>query len=150
MAKVKLALWQKWVWKRLMAGIILVAMSSAAVGKDASPAEARTRDMMRCQDYLQLADFAAGTAQFLSAGAVAQLSDRDKAAEKVTKCAVSSPFLRRGSAAVRFLRQGVAGLARWRRVGAGADGIQRRYHLRAFTFISRRQKNSALIQRRPR
>ncbi|MDR8242793.1 hdeB family protein, partial [Acinetobacter baumannii] len=33
MAKVKLALWQKWVWKRLMAGIILVAMSSAAVGK---------------------------------------------------------------------------------------------------------------------
>ncbi|PLO81729.1 HdeB family protein, partial [Klebsiella pneumoniae] len=29
-------------------------MSSAAVGKDVVPDEARTRDMMRCQDYLQL------------------------------------------------------------------------------------------------
>lgn len=29
-------------------------MSSAAVGKDVVPDEVRTRDMMRCQDYLQL------------------------------------------------------------------------------------------------
>ncbi len=37
-----------------MAGITILAMSSAAVGKDVVPDEARTRDMMRCQDYLQL------------------------------------------------------------------------------------------------
>ena len=37
-----------------MAGITVLAMSSAAVGKDVVPDEARTRDMMRCQDYLQL------------------------------------------------------------------------------------------------
>ncbi len=37
-----------------MVGITVLAMSSAAVGKDVVPDEARTRDMMRCQDYLQL------------------------------------------------------------------------------------------------
>lgn len=36
-------------------------MSSAAVGKDVVPDEARTRDMMRCQDYLQLDPRAART-----------------------------------------------------------------------------------------
>ena len=40
------------------------------------------------------------------------LSDRGKTAEKVTKCAVSGLLLRKGSAAARFLRQGVAGFAR--------------------------------------
>ncbi|MDX8057429.1 hdeB family protein [Klebsiella pneumoniae] len=54
MAKEKRAFWRKWVWKHLMAGITVLAMSSAAVGKDVVPDEARTRDMMRCQDYLQL------------------------------------------------------------------------------------------------
>ncbi|HBS7858263.1 TPA: HdeA/HdeB family chaperone [Klebsiella pneumoniae] len=54
MAKEKRAFWRKWVWKHLMAGITVLAMSSAAVGKDVVPNEARTRDMMRCQDYLQL------------------------------------------------------------------------------------------------
>jgi len=54
MAKEKRAFWRKWVWKHLLAGITVLAMSSAAVGKDVVPDEARTRDMMRCQDYLQL------------------------------------------------------------------------------------------------
>ncbi|APP33601.1 HdeA/HdeB family chaperone [Klebsiella pneumoniae] len=54
MAKEKRAFWRKWVWKHLLAGITVLAMSSAAVGKDIVPDEARTRDMMRCQDYLQL------------------------------------------------------------------------------------------------
>ncbi len=131
MAKEKRAFWRKWVWKHLLAGITVLAMSSAAVGKDVVPDEARTRDMMRCQDYLQLdprawtpmviwlmndpfhwsrrsgtdfheaelgadadphrnlpsgagclAHLAAGTAQFLSAGAVAELSDRGKNGRK--------------------------------------------------------------------
>ena len=42
----------------------------------------------------------------------------------MTKRAVSGQFLRRRSAAARFFRQGVAGFARWRRVGAGTDGIR--------------------------
>ena len=54
MAKEKRALWRKWGWKRLMAGIIILAISSAAAGKNIAPDEVRTRDMMRCQDYLQL------------------------------------------------------------------------------------------------
>ncbi len=54
MAKEKRALWRKWGWKRLMAGIIVLAISSAAAGKNIAPDEVRTRDMMRCQDYLQL------------------------------------------------------------------------------------------------
>lgn len=37
-----------------MAGIIVLAISSAAAGKNIAPDEVRTRDMMRCQDYLQL------------------------------------------------------------------------------------------------
>ncbi|EPY4593122.1 HdeA/HdeB family chaperone [Klebsiella variicola] len=54
MAKEKRALWRKWGWKRLMAGIIILAISSVAAGKKIAPDEVRTRDMMRCQDYLQL------------------------------------------------------------------------------------------------
>ncbi|MCD7062851.1 hdeB family protein [Klebsiella quasipneumoniae subsp. quasipneumoniae] len=54
MVKAKRPLWRKWAWKRLMAGIIVLAISNAAVGKDVTTTEARTRDMMRCQDYLQL------------------------------------------------------------------------------------------------
>ena len=46
MAKEKRAFWRKWVWKHLLAGITVLAMSSAAVGKDIVPDEARTRDMI--------------------------------------------------------------------------------------------------------
>lgn len=53
-----------------------------------------------------------GNGSILISRCVAELSDRGKTAEKVTKCAVSGLLLRKGSAAARFLRQGVAGFAR--------------------------------------
>ncbi|MDP1177648.1 hdeB family protein, partial [Klebsiella pneumoniae] len=34
MAKEKRSFWLKWVWKHLLAGITVLAISSAAVGKD--------------------------------------------------------------------------------------------------------------------